>query len=86
MGAQQLWLMAEAVGLGCLPLRLPARAPACTRCQWPAPVLQSFPVPAAEENRGTPVLMCHGDCDQVVNYDFGKRRCGAAEQIMGAAD
>lgn len=26
-----------------------------------------------EENKDTPVLMCHGDCDQVVNYHFGKR-------------
>ncbi len=32
------------------------------------------PHDSAAENKGTPVLMCHGDCDQVVNYDFGKRR------------
>lgn len=28
--------------------------------------------PVSDANRGTPVLMCHGDSDQVVNYEFGR--------------
>ncbi|PRW33175.1 acyl- thioesterase 1 [Chlorella sorokiniana] len=36
------------------------------------PLLEEKPI-VSEENKDTPVLMCHGDCDQVVNYDFGKR-------------
>ena len=28
--------------------------------------------PVSEANRGTPVLLCHGDKDQVVAYEFGR--------------
>lgn len=35
----------------------------------------------SEENKQTPVLMCHGDSDQVVAYEFGKR---SFEQLKGA--
>jgi len=28
--------------------------------------------PVSEANRGTPVLMCHGDRDQVVAFEFGR--------------
>ena len=27
----------------------------------------------SEANTATPVLMCHGDCDPVVDYSFGQR-------------
>ena len=65
------------VRLRCAALR---RAALCTRSARPAgarrPPRAAAPcrTPAAEENKGTPVLMAHGDSDQVVAYDFGKRR------------
>ncbi|KAL4440017.1 hypothetical protein ABPG75_003018 [Micractinium tetrahymenae] len=33
---------------------------------------EQLPV-VSQENKQTPVLMCHGDSDQVVAYEFGKR-------------
>jgi predicted esterase len=34
------------------------------------------PAMAADENLETPVLLCHGDCDQVVHYKYGEARSG----------
>lgn len=36
-------------------------------------LLHEQPPLVSEENQKTPVLMCHGDSDMVVSYDFGKR-------------
>lgn len=34
------------------------------------PLHEQKPI-VSEENKDTPVLMCHGDCDQVVQYNYG---------------
>lgn len=44
-------------------------------------LLHEQPPLVSEENRQTPVLMCHGDSDQVVAYEFGQR---SFEQLKGA--
>eukprot|EP00887_Chlorella_sp_A99_P000559 scaffold17.g559.t1 len=37
-------------------------------------------------NAATPVLMCHGDCDPVVNYAFGKRSYEELKQAGARAE
>ena len=74
--------LAAHLRLHCLPFCQPSIVTPCTRpavsmpSAWRAPLgLVAASVCAAEHNKGTPVLMCHGDADQVVDYSFGKRRC-----------
>ncbi|KAI9252333.1 Phospholipase/carboxylesterase/thioesterase [Phascolomyces articulosus] len=42
---------------------------------------EKFPSMASEANKKTPVLMCHGDSDPVVNYSFGKESAGVLEKL-----
>lgn len=35
------------------------------------PMHEELPL-ASDENLETPVLLCHGDCDQVVHYKYGE--------------
>jgi len=37
------------------------------------PLHTTFPTVFAEENARTPILMCHGEQDEVVKYEWGKR-------------
>jgi len=37
------------------------------------PLHQSFPAFSSPSNVGTPILMCHGEADQVVRYEWGKQ-------------
>ena len=45
--------------------------------EWTAGMSTYLPLreqdPVLEANRGTSVLMCHGDADQVVGYEFGRQ-------------
>lgn len=34
----------------------------------------------SQENASTPVLLCHGDCDTVVAYDYGKKTNSKLQQ------
>ena len=74
--------LAAHLRLHCLPFCQPSIVTPCTRpavstpSAWRIPLgLVAASVCAAEQNKGTPVLMCHGDADRVVDYSFGKRRC-----------
>ncbi|KAI8146755.1 Phospholipase/carboxylesterase/thioesterase [Fennellomyces sp. T-0311] len=40
-----------------------------------------FPAMASEANKKTPVLMCHGDADPIVQYTFGKESASILEKL-----
>ncbi|KAI9322485.1 Phospholipase/carboxylesterase/thioesterase [Dichotomocladium elegans] len=40
-----------------------------------------FPKMASDANKKTPVLICHGDADPVVNYSFGKESAEILEKL-----
>jgi predicted esterase len=37
----------------------------------------------SESNKATPILMCHGDADQVVRFNWGKKSLVALQSLLG---
>lgn len=37
----------------------------------------------SEANKTTPILMCHGDEDEVVHFDWGKKSLAALKTLLG---
>ncbi|KAG2222089.1 hypothetical protein INT45_007975 [Circinella minor] len=42
---------------------------------------EKFPSMASEANKKTPILMCHGDSDPVVQYSYGKESASVLENL-----